>query len=83
MLAMLIGCGLQARRTSGAESEIDPAPRRPLSDCGLDWKRKACPRGTNSGVVKTAVDVWKTSAQIVDGCVFRSINKGGKIWAMA
>ena len=49
-------------------------------DCGLDWTGRPHPDRSDSGVVKTAVDVWTTSAQIVDARVFRSINKAGKIW---
>jgi hypothetical protein len=33
--------------------------------------------------VKAAIDEWKEASGIAKGAIFRSINKAGRVWAMA
>ncbi len=80
MLGMMIGCGL--RRGELLALRIDSIQLREEHWVVADLLGKA---GHIRTVpiptwVKAAIDEWKQASGITEGALFRSINKGGRVW---
>jgi len=79
ILAVLLGCGL--RRSEVAALTFKHIQQRDGRWCIVDLVGKhgrvrTAPIPT---WVKVAIDVWAAAAEIADGPVFRSVNRGGQI----
>lgn len=80
MLAMLLGCGLRrgellALKMSSVQLRGEHWVIADLSGKGGHIRTVPIPNW-----VKVAVDSWTVTAGIDKGCVFRSINKAGRVW---
>jgi integrase len=80
MLAMLIGCGL--RRGELLALRVDSIQVREGRWVMADLLGKAGHIRTVPipGWAKTAIDDWKQATGIMEGALFRSINKAGRVW---
>jgi integrase len=79
ILSLLLACGL--RRDELVRLEVEDIQQREnrwvlVDILGKGRRRRTVPVPS---WVKIAIDEWTTAAGIVDGCVFRSINKGGRV----
>jgi integrase len=80
MLAMLLGCGLRrgellALKMSSVQLREEHWVIADLIGKGGHIRTVPIPNW-----VKVAVDSWTVTAGIDKGCVFRSINKAGRVW---
>jgi integrase len=80
MLAMLLGCGL--RRGELLALTLESVQQREEHWVIADLVGKAGHVRTVPipSWVKAAVDAWTSAAGILEGRVFRAINKAGRIW---
>ena len=80
ILAMLLGCGL--RRAELAKLEVRDLQQREEHWAVVDLMGKGRHIRTVPvpDWVKSAVDTWTASAKIVDGRLFRSVNRFGSVW---
>jgi integrase len=83
ILAVLLGCGL--RRSEVAALTFKHIQQRDGRWCIVDLVGKhgrvrTIPMPT---WVKVAIDAWAKLVGIADGPVFRSVNRGGKVWESA
>ena len=79
LLAVLIGCGLRRKETTALTIEhlqLRDARWVIVDLVGKGQRVRTVPMPSWA---KRAVDIWIAAAQITDGLVFRSINKGGRI----
>ena len=83
ILATLIGCGL--RRGELLALRVDAIELREERWVIADLMGKAGHMRTVPipAWVKAAIDEWKQVSGIAKGAIFRSINKAGRVWAMA
>ena len=54
--------------------------RRTLGDCGPAGEGKTAPDHSCAQLGQTWIDEWLNAAGVTDGCVFRAINKGGRLY---
>ena len=80
MLSLLVACGL--RRHELVRLRVEDLQQREGRWVLVDILGKGRLRRTIPvpGWVKTALDEWTTAAGVAKGCVFRSINKGGRMY---
>jgi site-specific recombinase XerD len=80
MLALMLGCGL--RRGEVADLRIDHLQQREEHWVIADMVGKAAHIRTVPvpNWVKSAVDLWVTSASITEGRVFRCVSRKGSVW---
>jgi site-specific recombinase XerC len=80
ILAVLLGCGL--RRSEVTALTFRHIQQRDGRWCIVDLVGKHARVRTvpMPGWVKVAIDAWTSAAEIRDGCVFRSVNRGDRIW---
>src|SRR2546426_1692477 len=80
MLAMLIGCGL--RRGELLALRVDSIQLREEHWVIADLLGKAGHIRTVPipGWVKVAIDEWKEASGVIEGALFRAINKAGWVW---
>lgn len=80
MLGLLVSCGL--RRNELVRLQVEDIQQREgrwvLVDLlGKGRRRRTVPLPS---WLKTWIDEWMTGAALIDGCVFRALNKSGRIW---
>jgi integrase/recombinase XerD len=80
ILGLLIGCGL--RRDELVRLTVEEIQQREgrwviVDILGKGRRRRTIPVPS---WVKSWIDEWMSAADIADGCVFRAINKGGRIY---
>jgi site-specific recombinase XerD len=80
MLAMLLGCGL--RRGELLALMVESVQQREEHWVIADLVGKGGHVRTVPipSWVKSAVDAWTSAVGITEGCVFRAINKAGRVW---
>src|SRR3954464_7074666 len=83
ILAVLLGCGL--RRSEVAALTVSHVQQRDGRWCIVDLVGKhgrvrTVPMPT---WVKVAIDAWTSEAAVADGHVFRPVNRGGQVQAVA
>jgi integrase len=80
MLAMLIGCGLRRAELLGLTMQSIQLREEHWVIADLVGKGGHIRTVPIPVWAKKVVDVWTEAAQIEEGCVFRSINRAGRIW---
>jgi integrase len=80
MLAILIGCGLRRAELLGLRMQSIQLREEHWVIADLVGKAGHIRTVPIPLWVKKAVDAWTEAAHITEGCVFRSINKAGRIW---
>jgi integrase len=80
MLAPLIGCGLRRAELLGLTMPSIQLREEHWVIADLVGKGGHIRTVPIPLWVKKAIDAWTEAAQIKEGCVFRSINKAGRIW---
>jgi integrase/recombinase XerD len=80
ILGLLVGCGL--RRDELVRLQVEDLQQREGRWVVVDLLGKGRKRRTVPvpGWVKSWIDEWRTAAGVHDGCVFRAINKGGRVY---
>jgi integrase len=80
ILALLLGCGL--RRDELVRLPVEAIQQREGRWVILDLLGKGRRRRTIPvpSWVKAWIDKWTTEAGVTEGCVFRAINKGGRVY---
>jgi integrase len=80
MLAMLIGCGLRRAELLGLTMQSIQLREEHWVIADLVGKGGHIRTVPIPLWVKKVVDAWTEAAHIIEGRVFRSINKAGRIW---
>jgi integrase len=80
ILGLLLGCGL--RRDELVRPTIEEIQQREgrwviIDILGKGRRRRTIPVPS---WVKVWIDEWMVAADVADGCVFRAINKGGRVY---
>lgn len=80
ILGLLVGCGL--RRDELVRLTCEEIQQRESRWVLVDLLGKGRRRRTVTvpSWVKTWIDEWLAAANVDSGCVFRAINKGGRLW---
>jgi integrase len=79
ILGLLLGCGL--RRDELVRLTVEDIQQREgrwviVDILGKGRRRRTIPVPS---WVKVSIDEWTSAAGLTDGCVFRAINKGGRV----
>jgi integrase len=80
LLGLLVACGLRREelvRLTVADLELREARWVVVDLLGKGRRRRTVPV---PGWVKLWIDEWLLAAGLTDGCVFRAINKGGRVY---
>ena len=80
VLAVLLGCGLRWAEAIGLALETIQLREGHWAIADLIGKGGRVRTVPVPNWVKTAIDSWTTAAQIKEGRIFRSINRGGRVW---
>jgi site-specific recombinase XerD len=80
ILGLLLGCGL--RREELVQLRVEDLQQREGRWLAVDLLGKGRRRRTVPvpGWIKTWIEDWASAAGVIEGCVFRAINKGGHVW---
>jgi integrase len=80
MIAMLIGCGLRRGELLGLRVDSIQSREEHWGIADLLGKAGHIRTVPIPSWVKAAIDEWKDAGCIIEGALFRSINKTGRVW---